>query len=179
MIRLLLPLALPFAVATVPAAAQDAPSSFGPGPLITDYGSIAPAEGHTPIPADTEFKVAFDTAAPGGKEPNRTLESAARFLNMHVAAGVPAERIRVAVVVHGRAVGDVTTAGGAGDRSPNPNAALVAALLSHGTRIIVCGQSAAGLGVTKDDLLPGVEMALSAMTAHALLQQEGYTLNPF
>jgi len=28
-------------------------------------------------------------------------------------------------------------------------------------------------------LLPGVEMALSAMTAHAILQQEGYTLNPF
>jgi len=29
------------------------------------------------------------------------------------------------------------------------------------------------------DLLPNVEMALSAMTAHALLQQDGYTLNPF
>jgi len=27
--------------------------------------------------------------------------------------------------------------------------------------------------------LPGVTMALSAMTAHALLQQDGYTLNPF
>jgi hypothetical protein len=28
-------------------------------------------------------------------------------------------------------------------------------------------------------ILPGVEMALSAMTAHALLLQQGYTLNPF
>ena len=33
--------------------------------------------------------------------------------------------------------------------------------------------------VTNDDLLPGVELALSAMTMHALLQQKGYTLNPF
>ncbi len=173
MIRLLLPLAL----IAAPAAAQDSP--VGPGPLISEYGPIAPVEGHTPIPPDTQFKVAFDTAAPGGRELNRTLESAARFLNMHVAAGVPAERMTLAVVVHGRAVGDVTQAGGAGGGPPNPNAALVAALLAHGTRIIVCGQSAAGLGIAKADLLPGVEMALSAMTAHALLQQEGYTLNPF
>jgi hypothetical protein len=33
--------------------------------------------------------------------------------------------------------------------------------------------------VKTEDLLPGVEMALSAMTAHALLQQQGYTFNPF
>jgi intracellular sulfur oxidation DsrE/DsrF family protein len=46
-------------------------------------------------------------------------------------------------------------------------------------QLLVCGQSAAYCDVKSDDLLPGVEMALSAMTAHALLQQQGYTLNPF
>jgi intracellular sulfur oxidation DsrE/DsrF family protein len=46
-------------------------------------------------------------------------------------------------------------------------------------KIIVCGQTAAYYGVKTDELLPGVQMALSAMTAHALLQQQGYTLNPF
>lgn len=46
-------------------------------------------------------------------------------------------------------------------------------------RVILCGQSAAASGIERVDLLPGVEMALSAMTAHALLQQDGYTLNPF
>lgn len=56
---------------------------------------------------------------------------------------------------------------------------LIAALIDHGVRIIVCGQSAAYYDVRTDDLLPDVEMALSAMTAHALLQQQGYTLNPF
>ena len=147
--------------------------------MIADYGPIAPVEGHTPIPSDARFKVAFDTAAPGGKGLNRTLESAARFLNMHVATGVPVDRMRLAVVVHGLAVRDVTTVGGGGDGAANPNAPLVAALLARGTRIIVCGQSAAGLGVGKGDLLPGVELSLSAMTAHALLQQDGYTLNPF
>ena len=39
--------------------------------------------------------------------------------------------------------------------------------------------SAAAYGVAKGDLIPGVELALSAMTAHAQLQQAGYTVNPF
>ena len=171
MIRLLMPLAL----LAAPAAAQE----YATGPLIADYGPVAPVEGHTPLPADAAFRVAFDTAASEGEGLNRTLESAARFLNMHAAAGVPAERMRLAVVVHGRAVRDVTTAGGAGEGTANPNSPLVAALLANGTRVIVCGQTAAGLGIGSADLLPGVEMALSAMTAHALLQGEGYTLNPF
>jgi len=46
-------------------------------------------------------------------------------------------------------------------------------------RFIVCGQSAAANGVTQEQLIPGTEMALSAMTAFALLQQRGYTVNPF
>jgi intracellular sulfur oxidation DsrE/DsrF family protein len=91
---------------------------------------------------------------------------------MHARAGVHADRIKVAVVVHGTAVHDV-----AGEAPAS--AGLVAALVDQGVRILVCGQSAAYYDVKSDDLLPGVEMALSAMTAHALLQQQGYTLNPF
>jgi hypothetical protein len=35
------------------------------------------------------------------------------------------------------------------------------------------------MGVGTSDLIEGVEMALSAMTAHAVLQRQGYALNPF
>jgi hypothetical protein len=35
------------------------------------------------------------------------------------------------------------------------------------------------MGVKKADLLPGVEMAMSASSAHAILQAQGYTANPF
>ena len=161
------------ALLALPTAAQADPSDLHAGTLIPQFGGIADVEGATPIPAGTEFKVAFDESSRTPGELNRTLTSAVRFLNMHAAAGVPDERQHLAVVVHGAAIGDVATG------SAGPNAALVAALLDHGVRIIVCGQSAVALGVTKADLLPGVEMALSAMTAHALLQQEGYTLNPF
>jgi len=61
----------------------------------------------------------------------------------------------------------------------NANATIIKALLKKNVRIILCGQTASYYEIDNEDLLPGVEMALSAMTAHALLQQEGYTLNGF
>jgi len=169
-----------FALLSAPAFAG--PDAFHPGPAIPDYGRIADVNNEFPIAEGTEFHVAFDLAdAAESGEVNRGLESLARFINMHVAAGVPAENIHLAVVIHGGATHDVTNdvhyeplKGVA-----NANAPLVATLVEHGVRIYVCGQSAAYNDVTNDDLLPGVTMALSAMTAHAQLQQEGYTLNPF
>lgn len=163
-------LALPLAAAPALAGPED----FGPGPLITEYGQIAGVDLTTALPEGATFKVAFDTAT-GSEEGslNRTLTSAARFLNMHVANGVEAENLHLAIVIHGGAVDDVASATAAG------NADLVATLLEHDVRVIVCGQSAAYYDVAREDLLPGVEMALSAMTAHALLQQDEYTLNPF
>lgn len=167
---------------TVSSFAHAGPEAFHPGEAIPDYGRIADVENEFPIAEGMEFHVVFDladAAEPG--EVNRGLESLARFINMHVAAGVPAEDIHLAVVIHGGATHDVTNDAhyeplkGA----PNANAALVEALSAFDMRIYVCGQSAAYNDVTNEDLLPGVTMALSAMTAHAQLQQEGYTLNPF
>lgn len=148
-------------------------SSFSTGPLIKDYGPVADIDVTLPVPEDTVLKHSFDVGEQAREgELNRTLVSAARFINMHARAGMDADRIKVAVVVHGKAIYNVS------GEAPD-NAGLVAALIEHGVRIIVCGQTAAYYGVSTDELLPGVEMARSAMTAHALLQQEGYTLNPF
>jgi len=156
--------------------------AFHPGTAIPKFGRIAEVEIEFPIAEGTEFHVVFDLA--DGTEPgevNRGLESLARFINMHVEAGIPEDDIHLAVVVHGSATHDLTT----DDHyeplkdATNANAALVEALLAHGVRLYVCGQSAAYNDVSNEDLLPGVVMALSAMTAHGQLQQEGYTLNPF
>lgn len=167
------------ALAAVAACAGTAPAfagpdDFGPGPVIPDFGPVAAVPGAAALPADHVYRVSFDTSQRAAEgELNSTLTGAARFLNMHAAAGVPVENIRLAVVVHGSAVRDVTSA------DAGANAALVAALGEHGVRILVCGQSVVWYDLAADDLLPGVEMALSAMTAHALLQGDGYTLNPF
>lgn len=185
--RCLLPIALLLGCAS-PAMAKKAPApdpmaAFHPGPLIPAFGKVTTvADPDVKLAADTEFRVAFDVSTAKESTLNHTLEGAARFLNMHAEAGIPAGHQHLAIVVHGPAIFDVSSAAAYARKyegSTNPNAPLVAALKEQGVRIIVCGQSAAAQGIAKADLLPGVELALSAMTAHALLQQQGYTLNPF
>ncbi|MCB2082748.1 MAG: DsrE family protein [Sphingomonadaceae bacterium] len=185
---ILLPFLLSALALAAPAAAQDM-SVFKTGPVFEDFGPHAPVEGIDTVPADTEFAIAFDVSAPAeeGKR-SRGIESAARFINMHAAAGVDPDNIRIAVVIHGKASMDLLTdeawaarqPEGAEEEAPvNPSGAMVREMLDQGVRFILCGQSGAAYGIKQEDLIPGVETALSAMTAHALLQQRGYTVNPF
>lgn len=158
--------------------------AFHPGSVIADYGKIADTPDAFTIPADTHFKVDFDVNEPGGAgKLNRHLESAARFINIQAAAGVDPKNIKIAVVIHGKASWDLTNAATYAAKyetdKANPNAGLVTELQKHGVRFIVCGQTARYYNIDKADMLPGVEESPSAMTAHALLQQQGYTLNPF
>ena len=156
------------------ASAQDM-SAFRTGPIFEEFGAHAPVEGIDTFAPDTEFAIAFDVAgqADAGTR-NRGFESAARFINMHASHAVDPANMRVAVVVHGKAVHDLRD-----DETSNGSHYMVTQLLDYGVRFIVCGQSAAAHGLAEADLIPGVELALSAMTAHAQLQQAGYTVNPF
>jgi len=167
----------------LPAIAVAGPDNFHNGSVFTTFGKVASIETDMKIPKRAKFKVLFDTAK-GAKagEINRTLNSAARFINMHAAAGIAEKNLKVAVVFHGEGSVDLTQDGYYGAHhkdAKNANAAIIKALTDKGVRVILCGQTAVYRDITHEDLLPGVEMALSAMTAHALLQQQGYTLNPF
>lgn len=171
-------------MSAVPALAG--PDAFKQGQTIPEFGKIAEVKVDQPVYKHHKFKVLFDVnkQADAG-ELNRNLVSAARFINMHTAAGVKEKNIKIAIVLHGGAAKDVTretyyagTQEG-DDKKENANAALVKALTEHGVEFYVCGQTTAYYDIKNEDLLPDVKMALSAMTAHALLQQKGYTLNPF
>lgn len=172
------------ALAASPLAAQDM-TAFKTGPVIAEFGPHAPVPGMAAIPEGATFAIAFDVSAPAAEgSVNRGFESAARFLNMAVAAGVPQENIKLAVVVHGRAGLELLTsaahgAHAASRKGDNPSGKLVEAMLDKGVRFILCGQTTAAYGIAPDDLIDGVEVWLSAITAHALLQQQGYTVNPF
>ncbi|AMO72125.1 DsrE family protein [Sphingorhabdus sp. M41] len=176
-----LALMLPLLALAQTASAQM--ENFKPGPVFESFGPTAPVEQSEPVAKDAMFNIAFDVATPAesGKI-NRTIESAARFINMHVAAGVPEENIRLAIVVHGGASLDLTSQeffAAHKDGAQNASAAAIAQLQEHGVIFYLCGQSAAAHGIDNADLLPGINMSLSAMTAHALLQQQGFTINPF
>ena len=156
---------------------------FGPGPVLPDVGPIAPVDSDLALPKGTKFKIAFDVAAkaaPGGL--SRQIETAARTLNMHVAAGVPQKDVQIVVIVHGPGAMDLLKPeiyAARNDGKANGSLAAVQKLLGKGVEIYLCGQTAMGQKITKADLIPGVKMSLSAITAHAVYQQRGYTLNPF
>jgi intracellular sulfur oxidation DsrE/DsrF family protein len=90
--------------------------------------------------------------------------------------------VAVAVVVHGPAIVELTKPevyAARNSGTSNASEAMVKEMLAKGVRFLVCGQAANAMGVKKADLLPGVELSISASSAHAILQAQGYTLNPF
>jgi len=154
------------------------------GPVIHSAGAVY----EVPAPTfatnmDQEYKVAFEIAGASSQPDrlNQSLNTVARFLNMHAQAGLPRDQVHVAVVVHGGSSFELM------DNEQyrkkfgvdNPNAELIRELVSSGTPVVVCGQSAASRGIEREHLLPGVQMALSAMTAFAVLQEQGFKVNPW
>lgn len=132
------------------------------------------------------FKVIFDVDRSfDPTQPNKLIETAARFLNMHYNAGVPAENMHVALVVHGNAVKDLLQSNYYTKRfedqevKTNPNIPLLKALANQNVEIIVCGQSAAHHQVLKEQVQEDVQFALSAMTALIQLQNKNYQLIKF
>ena len=179
-------LLIPFAMLLVSmcqAVPQENDGPFHKGSVIPDFGNVATVESDVEIPSGTVLKVRFDVGRKARKNSiNTTFDSVARFINLNVAAGIPAENLQVAVVVHGSAALDVTKQdfyGAKNEGSSNASEKAVETLLKHNVRFILCGQSAAYQEITKKDLLDGVKVAPSAMTMHALLALEGFSLNPF
>jgi intracellular sulfur oxidation DsrE/DsrF family protein len=158
------------------------PEAFSKGPVFPNFGENTLIEGGLVDAKSQQFKVLFDVSKKNdGDAPHRSLNTVARFINMHVRAGVPIDNIAVAIVVHGEASFELIENGAYQQRftKNNPSNALLGQLLAAGVRVILCGQSASHHDIQRKDLVSGVELSLSAMTANALLQQAGYTLNPF
>ncbi len=154
------------------------------GPIIANYGKVWPIENSDyKTNLNAEFKVVFDImGSPESPEDiNKTIETAARFLNMHTQSGVPREQLKVALVVHNKASKDIIHNEAYRSRYgvDNPNYEMVKALMEAGTEIIFCGQSSKSRNFPKEDLIPGCKIALSAMTALIQFQNEGYQLIKF
>ena len=162
--------------------AAAAPANFSTGPVFKKHGENTPIKNGLNNAEEQKFKVVFDVYKGNvGDQPHRGFNTVARFINMHVRAGVSIDNIDVALVVHGKASHDLMTdeAFEAAFGKENPSAELVHQLIKNKVHVYICGQSSSHLGITADQLNDKVTISLSAMTANALLQQQGYTLNPF
>lgn len=154
------------------------------GPVIKEYGKVWAVE-NLDYKVDTtmEFKAVFDImkSPESHEEVNASIETAARFLNMHAQSGVPADQLKVALVVHNAASKDIISNAAYNKRfgTDNPNLKLIQALLEAGGQVIFCGQSSMSRKFPKEDLIPGVQLSLSAMTALIQLQNEDFRLIKF
>ena len=149
------------------------------GPAVENYGPVyAVPEGSFNLDPKHKYKIIMDIGK-GPDDPsalNRNIESAARFLNMHSRNGVKPENLELAIVLHGSGTHSALTDEAYGEKFllSNPSKDLIKSLTNAGVHIYICGQSAAFNGYSKEDLLTETNMAVSAMTVHVRLQQEGY-----
>ena len=100
---------------------------------------------------------------------------------MHAQAEVPQSQLKAVLVVHNKASKDIITNEAYNKRYgiANPNYDMIQELMHAGVEIIFCGQSSKSRGFPKEDLIPGVQISLSAMTALIQLQNNGYQLIKF
>ncbi len=154
------------------------------GPIIEEYGKVWAIE-NTDFTTDASkiYKVVFDimNSPEDVSQRNASIETAARFLNMHAQAGVPLENMKVALVVHNKASKDIINNEAYQKRYKvdNPNSAMVKALIETGVDFIFCGQSSVSRDFPTEETIQGVQLSLSAMTALIQLQNEGYRLIKF
>lgn len=154
------------------------------GPVIDSFGQVYSIDSpDLDANPDYTYRVLFDIydSPESPSKINPQINTLARFLNMHAQAGIAGEQLKVAGVFHGAAtlhVADNNTYR-AVFGVDNPNHPLLDELQEAGVDLIICGQSMYSKGLEKEQLAPGIQVALSAMTAIANFHQKGYVLIKF
>jgi intracellular sulfur oxidation DsrE/DsrF family protein len=152
-------------------------------PAIRGYGKVRPYPDAAARPSpDQTYKVLFDITegAETPEKPNSGLDHVAQLINAFTLAGVPPERLKLALVVHGSATPSILKDERYRNRfgNANPNTDLIQALKKAGVRLYVCGQALAEKDFEPADVNPDVTVALSALTVLPLYQMDGYVLIP-
>lgn len=154
------------------------------GPIINDFGEVWEIP-NPDFKTDTSqtYKAVFDIMN-SPDDPtvlNSSLETAARFLNMHTQAGIPTNQLRVALVVHNKASKDLLLSQHYETRygCANPNEPMIKQLLQADVDIVFCGQSSYSRNFPIDQCIDGVQLGLSAMTALIHYQNLDYRFIKF
>jgi intracellular sulfur oxidation DsrE/DsrF family protein len=178
------------AAATVTLATSSAAAQAAPGANITPTGPVINSAGmsalvETPMfvaPAGHDYRVVWEINQGSDSAQSAQLGTIARFYNLHARHGVALNKLHAAAVVHGTGWVSLLNDEAFARRYPgktNPSKELVQELLGAGAQIAVCGQTAAFRGVRQEELLPGVKIAVSAMTALSVFYAQGYHLQPW
>lgn len=154
------------------------------GPIIHDFGAIFSVS-NPDFQTDTNlvYKVVFDihNSPEDPAKLNPSINTLARFLNMHAQAGVPLKNLQIAGIFHNKATKDAMNSALYKEKYgiDNPNEQLLQALEEAGVDLYICGQSIAARGYKRHNLSPPIKVGLSAMTIILNLKEKGYTLIKF
>ena len=154
------------------------------GPVIKDFGQVYKIKKpDLLLDKNKKYKVIFDVYSDGKhkKDINASINTVARFLNMHAQNNIDPKNLDIVLILHGAATKNVLT-----DKAfkrefniDNPNTDLIKALNKENVKIYICGQSFAYKGYKISDLSSNVKLSLSALTALIKYQSEGYQLITF
>jgi intracellular sulfur oxidation DsrE/DsrF family protein len=177
------PAILVLALAPASLAAQQPAGMTPSGPMIQSEGRSIQVDNATfKVPDGHVFKAVWIIDRGDTTGVNQQLTTIARYLNVHARHGVPKERLLAAAVVHGTgwiAILNDSAYGARYGGKTNPSKRMVEELLASGVQLVLCGQTAGFRGVKREELLPGVQLGISAMTAFNVFQAQGYQFNPW
>ena len=154
-------------------------------PLIKGgkFSGIIPVADPTEIPdPNRDYKLLFSVTAKNpdslAKEINSGLNEVARVLNLHVASGIPANKLFPVIVVHGPALEAIANNAYYQKKHSidNPNLKIIHDLENVSAKFIACGQAMAFFEITKENLLPEIKVSLTAQTVLSNYQLQGYVL---
>jgi intracellular sulfur oxidation DsrE/DsrF family protein len=127
------------------------------------------------------YKVVFSIGkpSPDAKKANPALTTVARYVNTLAKYGVPVEHRKIVVMIHHRGEGwEMILKNDAHRRATegldNPNIEMIQKLQAAGVQFRVCGQLVVGRKINPDDILPGIQTDLWALTSLVDLQLDGY-----
>jgi intracellular sulfur oxidation DsrE/DsrF family protein len=152
-------------------------------PGVPGYGKIWDIENAVQPDQSMEYKIVVDLKSTISDPDaiNRGLNNVARMINLHRVGGIPADKLKVVVAVHGGATGLVMIDDGYQNKYGvnNPNLALITELKKSGVEIYVCGQSLIARGYDFDQVNPEIKVGLSMLTIVTEHMNKDYKLLVF
>jgi intracellular sulfur oxidation DsrE/DsrF family protein len=157
-------------------------------PLIksSKYSGVIPVSNVTEKPDPSlQYKLLFedvlgikDSAA--AKEISEGLSEVARIINLHIASGIPKNKLNAVLVVHGPALYALYNNEAYNKKYGvnNPNIELINELKNNGVKLIACGQAMNFFEVQQSEMVSGINISLTAQTVLSNYQLKGYVWYP-
>jgi ubiquinone/menaquinone biosynthesis C-methylase UbiE/intracellular sulfur oxidation DsrE/DsrF family protein len=150
-------------------------------PIILKHGGVIPRPKAVEQPR-ASAKVVFDaTADAKPSDLNKGLDRVARLLNLYGTAGLKAQDVKIAIVIHGEATKSVLNDAAYKTRfeiEQNPNLPLIRELQKAGVEVLVCGQALNYKGFPDEEVADGIPIAAAALIVVINKQADGYSYIP-